>query len=150
MVDDRSAMALHPSAGYNLLGTGISIHVQRRPSLGRIIRTTNPTRQRSLSIKKMTTAIQVFLRSPSPDEDILPLGTALAASLKEIHDSVDRTAEAWEKRDYWLKADAFRRQWSWAEKFHAGIDQAVACRDVHGLQHQILELGEKLGSLKTA
>jgi predicted molibdopterin-dependent oxidoreductase YjgC len=36
-------------------------------------------------------------------------------SLREIAASVDRSAQAWEKRDYYLKADAFRRDWAWVE-----------------------------------
>jgi hypothetical protein len=98
----------------------------------------------------MTSAIQEFLRSPKKEPGLFELGAALTASLKEIRDSVDRTAEAWEKRDYWLKADAFRRQWSWVEKSLAGMDASVASRNQTELQTQIIGLGEKLGSLRTS
>jgi hypothetical protein len=132
--------------------SGIGIpHLFRQESfLGRVIHTTNPTRQRSLALKKMISSIREFLRSPSEDTGLFELGAGLTASLQEIHDSVDRTAEAWEKRDYWLKADAFRRQWSWVERFLAGMKASVASGNQAELQTQIIELGEKLGSLKTS
>ncbi len=44
------------------------------------------------------------------------MGAFIFAHLKAISNSVDQTALAWEKRDYWVKADTFRRQWSWVEK----------------------------------
>jgi hypothetical protein len=116
--------------------------------LGRIIRTTNPTRQRTLSIKKMTADIRNSLRAPNQDADLFELGAALTTSLQEIKVSVNQTAEAWEKRDYWLKADAFRRQWFWSEKYHTSISQSVVSKNLADLQKQIIELGEKLGSLK--
>lgn len=33
--------------------------------------------------------------------------------LKEIQKNIDKTTQAWEKRDYWLKADQFKREWQW-------------------------------------
>jgi hypothetical protein len=116
--------------------------------LGRIIHTTNPTRLRILAMKKMTSAIREFLRSPKNEAELSGLGGTLTASLQEIYESVDRTAEAWEKRDYWLKADAFRRQWSWAEKFLTLMKKSASAESPADLQKQIIELGEKLGSLK--
>ncbi len=115
--------------------------------MGRIIRTTNPTRQRALSIKKMTTDIRDFLRASKKESDLIDLGKTLAVSLQEIKESVDRTAEAWEKRDYWLKADAFRRQWQWAERFLDSVNRSVSANDTAGLQNHIIALGEKLSSL---
>jgi hypothetical protein len=116
--------------------------------LGRIIHTTNPTRLRTLALKKMTSAIQTFLRAPGKEADLFELGATLTASLQEIYESIDRSAAAWEKRDYWLKADAFRRQWMWVERFLSGMKVSVASKNAADLQMQIIGLGEKLGSLK--
>jgi hypothetical protein len=138
------------SHGYNFIRTAPHTNDQRSSPLGRIIRTTNPTRQRNNSIKQMSTEIREYLKNPHTDGDIFQLGANLAAPLKEIRESVDRTAAAWEKRDYWLKADAFRRQWFWAEKFHSAVEKAVVSRDLPGLQQLVIELGEKLSSLKAA
>ena len=116
--------------------------------MGRIIHTTNPTRLRNVAIKKMVSAIQEFFRSPKNDASLFELGAALTVSLQDIYESVDHSAAAWEKRDYWLKADAFRRQWSWVDKSLAGIKTSVSTKNPASLQQQIIELGEKLGSLK--
>ncbi|MBN2085364.1 MAG: hypothetical protein JW748_09070 [Anaerolineales bacterium] len=116
--------------------------------MGRIIHTTNPTRLRTTALKKMTSAIREFLRSAKNDTELFELGSSLTAALQEISESVDHTAAAWEKRDYWLKADAFRRQWAWVEKFQTGMKQSISSKKPDDLQKQIIELGEKLGSLK--
>jgi hypothetical protein len=51
----------------------------------------------------------------------------IAAALEEIAAGVDVTTTAWEKRDYWLKADQFRRQWEWtgrsARRLRAAIER---------------------------
>ena len=78
----------------------------------------------------------------------MEVGAALMESLREISESVNHTAEAWEKRDYWLKADAFRRQWAWVEKSMAGMKKAASADDPAELRIQIVELGAKLQGLK--
>jgi hypothetical protein len=109
--------------------------------LGRIIHTTNPTRQRTALLKRIASSIR---RQSGPDgagTDILELASALLADLREIRESVNRTAEAWEKRDYWVKADAFRRQWNWLERIHNGLTEALQSGDRPALQARISELG---------
>ena len=118
--------------------------------MGRIIHTTNPTRLRNLAIKKMIAVIRECLRSPQSDAGLFEVGASLTVPLQEIWESVDHSAAAWEKRDYWLKADAFRRQWSWVDKSLAGIKASVSAKNPAGLQQHIIELGEKLGSLKVS
>lgn len=51
----------------------------------------------------------------------------IVAALEEIAAGVEVTTTAWEKRDYWLKADQFRRQWEWtgrsARRLRAAIER---------------------------
>ena len=51
----------------------------------------------------------------------------IVAALEEIAAGIDASTAAWEKRDYWLKADQFRRQWEWtgrsAQRLRAAIER---------------------------
>ena len=38
----------------------------------------------------------------------------MVLALEEIAVSIDVSVQAWEKRDYWVKADRFRMEWEWA------------------------------------
>ncbi len=49
----------------------------------------------------------------------------IALALAAVNDTVDRTVEPWEKRGYWLKADRFRRDWSWAKASAGELHQAL-------------------------
>ena len=51
--------------------------------------------------------------SPEEQKDLLAF---MLLTLKKIASSVDLSASAWEKRDYWLKADRFRLDWSWVSQ----------------------------------
>ncbi len=37
----------------------------------------------------------------------------IVLALRGIQNNIDQSASAWEKRDYYLKADQFRREWNW-------------------------------------
>ena len=109
-------------------------------SLGRIIHTTNPTRQRAAVLKRMASAIREHSGPDGSGKDSPELAEQLIPHLKEIRESVNRTAEAWEKRDYWLKADAFRRQWRWVEETLTGMTGALQAGDRPSLQAHVLEV----------
>jgi hypothetical protein len=61
---------------------------------------------------------------------------------------VDDSVRAWEKRDYWLKADQFRRQWAWAERMSGQVGEAVILNDWGELASLMPEIGQRLGNVK--
>lgn len=68
-------------------------------------------------------------QSNDQDGDIKDVSAFIILGLKEIVDSVDQSASAWEKRDYWLKADKFRLDWIWAEHSLRQLSHALEAED---------------------
>jgi hypothetical protein len=66
-------------------------------------------------MQSMALSLNRAAQSVPQDMDIKDVAAFVILGLQEIVDSVDQTASAWEKRDYWLKADKFRLEWIWAE-----------------------------------
>lgn len=50
-------------------------------------------------------------------------------ALDELHRLVEQTATAWEKRDYWLKADRFRHEWRWVLDAREQLRRALSTGD---------------------
>ncbi|MGA9531981.1 MAG: hypothetical protein WBR18_04630 [Anaerolineales bacterium] len=62
----------------------------------------------------------------TPDEpEQQDLLAYVGLALKEIVESVGQSAEAWEKRGYWVKADRFREEWRWAEDVLGAASRAL-------------------------
>jgi hypothetical protein len=81
--------------------------------MARIIRPDSPARARTSIVAGICTALADLDAPGNPDD----LGDRLAyagLALRELGRSTERTADAWERRGYWLKADQFRREWGWA------------------------------------
>jgi len=49
----------------------------------------------------------------------------IALTLTAISHTAERTALAWEKRDYWIKADHFRNEWKWVSTYGNRMQSAV-------------------------
>ncbi len=47
------------------------------------------------------------------DSEARDMAAAIVLALDEMATTVDVTCDAWEKRNYFLKADRFRLEWEW-------------------------------------
>lgn len=108
--------------------------------MSRIIKTQNGYRIREKALKLIGVAISEFSYANNI-EDCLNIAAFIALSLDEIENSVRETADAWEKRDYWVKADQFRSEWGWVGVTKSDLVKAVLSRDLN-------KIGEVFESLR--
>jgi hypothetical protein len=59
------------------------------------------------------------------DQESLDLSALIVFSLRRLEEGVDQTASAWEKRDYYLKADRFRLEWEWLDDTAYNLETAL-------------------------
>ena len=74
-----------------------------------------PNQQRNSLRRAIAEVLRRMSAKPTVDAEAKDMAAFIVYSLREIAASVDKSASAWEKRDYYLKADAFRRGWAWLE-----------------------------------
>ncbi len=74
-----------------------------------------PNQQRNSLRRAIAEVLRRMSSKPNVDAEVKDMVAFIVFSLREIAASVDKSAAAWEKRDYYLKADAFRRDWAWVE-----------------------------------
>ena len=75
----------------------------------------NPGQQRNSLRRAIAEVLRRMSAKPALDGEAKDMAAFIVFSLREISASIDKSASAWEKRDYYLKADAFRREWAWVE-----------------------------------
>ena len=80
----------------------------------RIVHTNNPGRQRSHLRRTIAEILRHFMFKREIDEESKDMSATLVYSLRGIAETVEATTSAWEKRNYFLKADRFRLDWEWA------------------------------------
>lgn len=83
--------------------------------MSRVISTQGPGKTRNQHRRTIAEALRRLSQKPQLDDEAKDLAVLIVFSLHSIADTVDRTITAWEKRDYWMKAERFREQWRWVE-----------------------------------
>jgi len=83
--------------------------------MSRVISTERPGKIRNQHRRTIAEALRRLSQKPQLDDEAKDLAALIVFSLHGIADTVDRTIDAWEKRDYWMKAERFREQWRWLE-----------------------------------
>ena len=85
--------------------------------VSRLINGTNPGTERNQLRRTVAEALRRLMGKKQIDEESKDLVALIVYSLRGIGEGVEQSARAWEKRDYFVKADKFRMDWAWAEKY---------------------------------
>jgi hypothetical protein len=83
--------------------------------MSRVVSIERPGKIRNQHRRTIAEALRRLSQKPQLDEEAKDLAALIVFSLHAIADTVDRTIDAWEKRDYWMKAERFREEWRWLE-----------------------------------
>ncbi len=93
--------------------------------MSRVVQTASVGRERSQHRRTIAEALRRMVRKTSFDRESQDLAALIVFSLRGIERGVEQTATAWEKRDYFLKADRFRRQWAWVQDTAFELETAL-------------------------
>jgi hypothetical protein len=83
--------------------------------MSRIIATEAPGKLRSQYRRTIAEALRRISQKPRLDEEAKDLAALIVFCLHRIADTIEQATEAWEKHDYYIKADRFREEWRWLE-----------------------------------
>jgi hypothetical protein len=79
-----------------------------------IINTDNPGKRRNALMRSSAELLRHLMLQNAITADTKDMLAQLVYCLREIEEGIDESAKAWEKRDYWMKAEEFRNNWMWA------------------------------------
>ena len=95
----------------------------------RIINPDSAGKQRNKIVRRVALTVRELLRLPEPNDTSRDMVIFIVLSLDTIADTIDPTVAPWEKRDYWVKADRFRMEWSWAKRYADQLRKALGVED---------------------
>ena len=74
----------------------------------------------------------------------------IVLALQTIAEGIDVSVAAWEKRDYWVKADRFRMDWAWAGQVSEKMKNAIMEDDWADVALLSAEIAQKLSKVKVS
>ena len=118
--------------------------------LGRVINPDSVGKERTRLTKAIVLSVRELAKQTRPDETTRDLAAFIALALRAIADGIDVSVAAWEKRDYWVKADRFRMEWMWAGQLADKMKAAVLEDDWATIAQLMPRIAEKLNKIKVS
>ena len=112
--------------------------------------TESGTTLRNRLVRSIVLAIRTLMQQGSPDEKSLDMAAYIVLALEKINETIDAAMVAWEKRDYWVKADQFRQEWAWIEGSHERLKTAVLAQNWAEIATEAISLGQRFSKVKIA
>ncbi len=82
--------------------------------MSRVVNTNNQGKVRNQMMRTAAELLRRLSQKAELDDEAKDMVAALVFCMREIEDGIEASAEAWEKRDYWVKAEQLRQRWGWA------------------------------------
>jgi len=112
--------------------------------MSRIISHEGPGKVRGVLTKAIVAGIRQLAKREKFDDESKDIISFIILSLEEITQSVEKSVVAWEKRNYWIKADKFRMEWAWSSKCSQMLRTAYMENDLFEMSKGIAEVGKYL------
>jgi hypothetical protein len=93
--------------------------------MSRVINFDNPSKRRNANQRTIAELLRRLSEKNTLDEDVKDMASMIVFCLRDISEGVEQTVTAWEKRDYWMKAERFLREWQWTGEMAANLDDVI-------------------------
>lgn len=97
--------------------------------MSRVINPDSAGKERTRLTRAIVLAVRELAKQTQVTQEARDLASFIALALQAISGGIDVSVLAWEKRDYWVKADKFRMEWMWAGQVAAKMKTAVLSED---------------------
>ena len=118
--------------------------------MSRVINPDSAGKERTRLTKAIIITIRELAKQPEPGNVARDMAAFISLALLTIADGIDVSVAAWEKRDYWVKADRFRMEWAWAGQMGEKMKKAILENDWANVAMLSAQIAQKLNKVKVS
>jgi hypothetical protein len=115
-----------------------------------LIKTDTVGKDRTRLTKAIVLAVRELAKQTDITNDTKDLAAFIALALQTISEGIDESVAAWEKRDYWVKADRFRMEWMWAGQVAGKMKAALFEEDWGTVAMLMPQIALKLNKIQVS
>lgn len=109
--------------------------------MGRVIQTGDtPAKRRNANMRSSAEVIRLLAERPSIDDEAKDMIAFLIINLRQIYETIEESARAWDERDYWKKSEALRAKWRWSHLAADKLEKLVVAGQWHEVPMEIIAL----------
>ena len=118
--------------------------------MSRIINTAGPGKQRNRLRRTIAEVLRHLMLKRELDQEARDMAALLVFSLHGIAETVETTVTAWEKRNYFVKADRFRLDWEWVTPTAQRLEEIILNDRWDRLPQELASLAPHFGDIRLA
>jgi hypothetical protein len=118
--------------------------------LSRVINPDSVGKERTRLTKGIVLCIRELAKQAKVTSETKDQAAFIALALQSIAEGIDVSVAAWEKRDYWVKADKFRMEWMWAGQLAAKMKEAVLTDDWASIAMLMPQIAQKFNKVEVS
>ena len=118
--------------------------------MSRVINPQSAGKERNRLTKAIVISIRELAKQTEPGEEAQDLAAFIALALLTIAEGINVSVAAWEKRDYWVKADRFRMDWAWTKQLGEKMKIAVLEDDWGSIVTLSAQIAQKMQKVKVS
>ena len=116
--------------------------------MSRVINTDSTGKQRNQIMRTGAEILRRLSQKSDIDAEVKDMLAMLVYCFREIEEGIDQSAQAWEKRDYWVKAEELRQRWSWPGDVADQIQAIIFKEDWNLLPPLMVKLLPRFADIK--
>lgn len=118
--------------------------------MSRVINPDSVGKERTRLTKSIVLCIRELAKQSDVTAETKDQAAYIALALQAIADGIDVSVAAWEKRDYWVKADKFRMEWMWAGQLAEKMKTAVLGDDWATIASLLPQIAMRLNKIEVS
>ncbi len=118
--------------------------------MSRLVKLDGPGKHRSQIMRTAAEVIRRLSEKRELDEEAQDMAALLVFCFREIEQGIDESVTAWEKRDYWVKAERFRSKWAWAGPAASDLERVVVAGSWEHLPIMLVKILPHFEDIKIA
>ena len=115
--------------------------------MSRVINPDSAGKDRTRLTKAIVLAVRELAKQKEVNNEAQDLAAFISLALKTIAEGIDVSVAAWEKRDYWIKADKFRMEWMWSGQYADKMKVAIFTDDWGTIATLIPQIAQKFSKI---
>ncbi len=118
--------------------------------MARVINVRNPGKLRHRARRTIAEILRRLMSKPTLDAEARDMAATVVFCLRDIASTTEVTTLAWEKRNYFLKADRFRLQWEWVTPTAESLCDLIINERWERLPRELAELAPHFSDIRVA
>jgi hypothetical protein len=118
--------------------------------MSRVVNPSDPGTERAQLRRTVAEILRHLMFKPRLDDETKDMAATLVYCLRAIGRTIETATAAWEKRDYFLKADRFRLEWEWVEPAAKRLEALVRAGRWEALPRDLAALAPRFADVGIA